>query len=240
MKDQKSRVSVQTLAYMALYVALYVVLKWVGNLIPFLQMPNGGSIELELIAVFIASYHLGWKAGIGVALLSWLITYILGFPMWLYYPIQIVLDYMGPLVVCGMASLIWPFKDLKSAGNMIMSLLIAAGTFFGIVKSWGASAAVYAASAAAAAAVFAFTYWYVKEKKRFGIVLAMLLKYFLQVLSGVYYWFPADSYAGSPASWIFSLNYNLWYNLVTMAVCIVAVPTMIERLQKGRHIHFIG
>ena len=237
MKDQKSQISVRTLAYMALYVALYVVLKWVGNMIPFLQMPNGGSIELELIAVFIASYHLGWKGGVCVALLSWLISFVLGFRMWLYYPIQIILDYVGPLVVCGMASLIWPFKDMKAAGNMIMSLLIAAGTFFGIVNSWGSSVTVYIVSALCAAAVFAFTYWYLKEKKRFGIVIAMLLKYFLQVLSGVYYWFPEETYAGSTASWIFSLNYNLWYNLVSMAVCIIAVPLLIERLEKT-HISF--
>ena len=51
---------IRTMAYMALYAALYIVLKYVGNLIPFLDMPNGGSIELELIAVFIASYHLGF------------------------------------------------------------------------------------------------------------------------------------------------------------------------------------
>ena len=44
----------RTIAYLALYIALYIALKYVGNLIPFLQMPNGGSIELELIAVFLA------------------------------------------------------------------------------------------------------------------------------------------------------------------------------------------
>ena len=39
MKNNKIR----TMAYMALYAALYIVLKYVGNLIPFLDMPNGGS-----------------------------------------------------------------------------------------------------------------------------------------------------------------------------------------------------
>ena len=74
----KTRNQTKLLAYMALYAALYVVLKTVGNFIPFLQMPNGGSIEIELIAVFIASWHLGWSYGIGVALLSWLITFVMG------------------------------------------------------------------------------------------------------------------------------------------------------------------
>ena len=69
------------LAYMAIYIALYVVLKFAGDLIPILKMPNGGSIELELIAVFIASYHLGWKDGACVAVLSWIMTIVIGFPM---------------------------------------------------------------------------------------------------------------------------------------------------------------
>ena len=46
---------IQFLSYLALYTAMYVVLKYIGNLIPFLVMPNGGSIELELIAVCLAS-----------------------------------------------------------------------------------------------------------------------------------------------------------------------------------------
>ena len=54
---------IKTIAFMAIYMALYVALKMVGNMIPFLQMPNGGSIELELIPLMIASYHLGWKYG---------------------------------------------------------------------------------------------------------------------------------------------------------------------------------
>ena len=49
----------------------------VGNMIPFLQMPNGGSIELELIPLMIASYHLGWKYGALCGLASFLLTIVL-------------------------------------------------------------------------------------------------------------------------------------------------------------------
>ena len=85
----------------------------------------------------------------------------------------------------------------------------------------------------AALAVFAFNYYYLKNDGKYGIVIAMLLKYFLQVLSGVYYWFPEGSYAGSAASWAFSLGYNLWYNLVTMVICVVVVPELIRRLKQA-------
>ena len=221
------------MSYMALYVALYVVLKWVGNMIPFLQMPNGGSIELELIAVFIASYHLGWKSGLCVAILSWLITIVLGFPMYFYWPIQILLDYVLPLAACGLASLLFSIRDLDNTGAIVLSLILAAGAFFGIFKSYPAAVIVTVAAIVCAVAMFAFTYWYLKTRSHFGIVAAMLLKYVFQVLSGVYFWFPEGEAAGSAYAWTFSLSYNLWYNLVTMIVCIVAVPLLIDSLKHA-------
>ena len=83
---------IKKIAFMAIYMALYVALKMVGNMIPFLQMPNGGSIELELIPLMIASYHLGWKHGALCGLASFLLTIVLGFPMYFVQPMQIVLD----------------------------------------------------------------------------------------------------------------------------------------------------
>ncbi len=224
---------IQNLSYVAMYIALYVILKFIGNLIPFLQMPNGGSIELELIAVFIASYHLGWKTGGVIAILSWLITWILGFPMWYVHPVQIFLDYVGPLLVCGLASALWWVKNNNNTIQIVMSVLMAAAAFFGIMNSYTSSAALIMIAVLAALAVFAFNYYYLKNDGKYGIVIAMLLKYFLQVLSGVYYWFPEGSYAGSAASWAFSLGYNLWYNLVTMVICVVVVPELIRRLKQA-------
>lgn len=229
MKNNK----VRTIAYLALYVALYVVLKWVGNLIPFLQMPNGGSIELELIAVFIASYHLGWKWGAAVGLLSWLITWVMGFPMWFVNPVQILLDYVLPLVVVGMASLLWKFNDLGKGGAVCMAFLLAVFAFLGIAYSWSQTVGAYIAGALVAAGTGAFVYWYLRTKKYFGIVISLLLKYVFQMLSGVYFWFPEGSAAGSKEAWTFSAGYNLWYNLVTLIVCIFVVPMLIDRLKKA-------
>ncbi|MBR3356712.1 MAG: energy-coupled thiamine transporter ThiT [Solobacterium sp.] len=224
---------IRSMSYMALYVALYIVLKWVGNMIPFLQMPNGGSIELELIAVFIASYHLGWKGGLAVAILSWLITIVLGFPMYFYWPVQILLDYVLPLAACGIASLLFPIRDLNTPGAVALAVILAAGAFFGIYNSYPEGTAVTVGAIALAAGMFAFTYWYLKTRSHFGIVAAMLLKYVFQVLSGVYFWFPEGEAAGSAYAWTFSLSYNLWYNLVTMIVCIIVVPLLIDSLKHA-------
>ena len=40
----KTRNQTRLLAYMALYAALYVVLKYVGEFIPFLKMPQGTGV----------------------------------------------------------------------------------------------------------------------------------------------------------------------------------------------------
>ena len=204
------RSQTQTMAFMALYVALYIVLKYVGNFIPILNMPNGGSIALELIALFIASYHLGWFHGLMVALLCWLISFIMGMKMYLLYPIQILLDYMIPLGACGCAALFWPWKSTNKKEALFISALLFVGCFVGIWLSFGNSIVVYV----------------------IGIVIAMIIYYISTVLSGAYYW--ADGVAaGSLPAWTFSLQYNLGYNLVTMIVCCIAVPFIVRALKKS-------
>ena len=70
MKD--SRKQVVTLVQIALYAALFIVLDFISTMIPFLQMPQGGSIGISVIVLILASHHLGWKNGlivVAVALL---------------------------------------------------------------------------------------------------------------------------------------------------------------------------
>lgn len=218
---------------LALYVAMYVVLKYIGNLIPFLQMPNGGSIELELIAVFLASYQLGWKGGLAAALLSWLITIVLGFNMWIVSPMQTILDYVAPLIVCGLASALWPFRNMKKTGVAIFSAALGIAVFFGIYYSFSQTVGAVISGIAVAAVVIVFAAKYPRAISYYGVAVAMILKYISQMLSGVYFWFPEGSAAGSAEAWAFSATYNLWYNLVTLAICIILVPLLADRLKKA-------
>ena len=178
-----SREKTKELTFMALYVALYIVLWYAGQFIPFLKMPQGGAIEIELTALFVASFHLGWKKGFAVALLSWLVQFLLGGLMYFVNPMQYALDYLVPWCACGMAAL------------------------FGRGK---------------------FRY-------SMGVIIAMIIKYISQTISGAYFWPPEDGAAGSAAAWIFSLNYNLWFNLATCVVCAILVPILVNRL-KAFHI----
>ena len=167
------------LTFMGLYVALYIVLWYAGQFIPLLKMPQGGAIEIELAALFVASFHLGWKKGLAVSLLSILVQVMLGGANWFLNPMQYALDYIVPFSMPGIAAL------------------------------------------------------FSKGKYRYyiGVVIAMVLKYISQVISGAYFWPPEGGAAGSAEAWTVALTYNLWFNLATCVVCIILVPLLLDRLK---------
>ncbi len=96
--------TIKDMVFIALYAALALVLDYVSALIPFLQMPNGGSINLAVIPVFVASYQLGWKKGAVTGLMWWLIGTIMGLNSWYLTPMQYALDYIVPAAICGFAA----------------------------------------------------------------------------------------------------------------------------------------
>lgn len=106
----KTRNEILSLVFMAFYVALAIVLSYMNKIAPIIQMPNGGSLELMVIAIFMASYHLGWKKGILVALLSWITGILFGLNDYFVSFPQILLDYTLPIGVLGIASL---FPNIK-------------------------------------------------------------------------------------------------------------------------------
>lgn len=225
------KISTKTMAYMALYVALYIVLKYVGNFIPFFVMPNGGSIEIELVAVFIATYQLGFGLGCATAILSMLVSWIFWQP-WYLNPLQLILDYIGPIAVCGLASLLWPFKKLDKVSGIVAALILAIATFLGIYYCFNQTIWAIVAAIVVAIVMFIFMYKFEGTVGYYGIVIAMILKGLQHVISGAYYWAEGMA-AGSLEAWAFSVTYNLWYNLVTLVVCIIVVPLLVERLKKA-------
>ncbi len=112
------------MVYISLYAALAVVLKYVSHMIPFLQMPQGGSIELEYIAIFIASYHFGYKKGMLVGILAWLLGFIFGFNNYFLNPMQYALDYIIPVLVCGAASCLCPIEKIRLYGGVTIAMLL--------------------------------------------------------------------------------------------------------------------
>ena len=227
-----SKQTTRAITYLAMFIAMYVILKLIGDMVPILKMPNGGSIELELIAVFLAGFYIDWRFGAMTAILSWLLTIVLGFTMYFVHPVQVMLDYLIPVTVCGLAPILWPLKNVTKTTALGISIAVGVFAVIGTLMGYGISFPSVVSGILIGAAIFAFSFWYLKGERRFGIVTAMLLKYFSTVLSGAYFWAEGAA-AGSMPAWIFSLNYNLGYNLVTMAVCIFAVPLILDRLPKN-------
>lgn len=131
-----NRNRIKTISYMALYAATALVLQYVAQFIPFLQMPQGGSIELGFLALFIASFHLGWKNGMAVGIIWWFLGFLFGLNTWYISPIQYALDYILPVLAVGAASVIPMPKKWKIYGDVIIGMLLKfvsnllAGVFF--------------------------------------------------------------------------------------------------------------
>ena len=115
------KLSVKELVLMAFYVALFMVLDYLGNVVNIFQMPQGGSLGISTLALLMASYHLGWKKGLFISLLSVLIQFVTG-PMYTPDLLGFVLDYLLAYGVYGLAYLFPNYKFFFS-GVMITNLI---------------------------------------------------------------------------------------------------------------------
>ena len=100
----KNRKLIRDIVFIAFYVALALALELVSKMIPF-EMPRGGKLELHVIALFVASFHLGWKKGGAVAILAFLVESILGMNSYLISIPVILCDYVFPLLACGIGAI---------------------------------------------------------------------------------------------------------------------------------------
>ena len=134
------KIKTRELIYMAFYIALFMVLDVFFNSLPLFQMPNGGSLGISTIALLMASYHLGWKYGVLVSVLSVMAMFITG-PMYTPDLFGFLLDYLIAFGVYGLASL-FPSYKLFYSGVLITSLIrFASSTVSGVlvwkVTWWG-------------------------------------------------------------------------------------------------------
>lgn len=152
--NQKTRAYV----FIAFYVALAMVLRYITKFFP--QMPNGGTLELENVAIFVASFHLGWKSGIATGVLTWCIGTMFGMNNFMVTPIQTVLDYIFPVMVVGMASI---FPKIRLGKLRITNIYI--GVTLGMILKYTCNmlAGVFfwfpEGSAAGSAAAWIYSAW---------------------------------------------------------------------------------
>ncbi len=130
------RIETRDIVYIAFYCALAVAFDYITQFIPLLQMPNGGSINLAVIPVFVSSYHLGVGKGMATGLLWWLIGLTLGLNNYMVSPMQTLFDYIIPAVIVGAASIapkVYKISNVYTGVIIMMMLKYASHVIAGAV-----------------------------------------------------------------------------------------------------------
>lgn len=175
----KVKLDTKALTYMALFVAMHIVLEYLFKIIP--SQPEGGNITLSLLPIFLSAYLMGPGYGILVGLVCSLIQFALGLATF-YGPWSVLLDYVLPLAVIGLAPV---FKSFK-VGKLDVHI---------------------------------------------GIVITMIMKYFIHVLSGAWLF---GAYAPEGMNpWVYSLIYNLIYNVGTLILTLVVFTLVYPRVKNA-------
>lgn len=102
------------LVYVGIYLALVLVLDLTKEMIPFLNLPFGGSINIALIPLTVASFHLGYKKAMLIGVMWWAIGSLMGFNEWYLNFMQYSLDYIVPSIILALSSIFYSHKTNKA------------------------------------------------------------------------------------------------------------------------------
>lgn len=134
--------STKTIAFMAIYLALFFVIQWLAEMIGLFRMPQGGMLELGVLALLLCSYHLGWKPAVAVGLLSVLLMFITGRVYIIqandgFSPLQIVMQFVMEYPIAfgiyGFASLFPNFGKCYSGVAVTNLIRLAIHTIAGTI-----------------------------------------------------------------------------------------------------------
>ena len=115
------RSNTKDLIYMAMYLALFYVFDTIANNLHLFEMPQGGTLGLGVVALILASYHLGCKKGLMVALLSVVLQFMTGH-MYIVSPMQFVLEYVLAFGIYGIS--VWfPNVSMLYTGIIVTNML---------------------------------------------------------------------------------------------------------------------
>lgn len=110
MKNRKFEINTKTMAYMAIFAALQIVLEYLTQFTP--TMPSGGNVAFSLVALMLCSYLMGACYGLVVSLVCVGLHFVLGLATF-YGPLSVIFDYLLPLAIVGLVGFI-PFINIWS------------------------------------------------------------------------------------------------------------------------------
>lgn len=90
------------IAEVAVFTALAYLLDFVGGLLSLKIWPQGGSISIAMVPIFLMAFRWGIKGGLLTGFLLGLLQFILGFSQ-IYTIIQGIIDYFIAFTVVGLA-----------------------------------------------------------------------------------------------------------------------------------------
>ena len=124
------KLTTKTLAIMAIYCAVFVILDRVSDALNLFQMANGGKLNFGPVALLMCSYHLGWKNGLLVGVTSVFLQLAIGsvkfYGIWSF-----LLDYLIAYAVYGLASLFPNWKYFYSGVLITSALRLLSSTLSG-------------------------------------------------------------------------------------------------------------
>ena len=108
---------------LSMFMAITIVLSLINSIIP--SLPQGGTISIDIIAIFLCSYLMGVKYGIICGIGVTIMQLILGLAVY-YGPYSLFLDYLFPLSVCGIAGFFknYKIKSLNIYSGVIISMIL--------------------------------------------------------------------------------------------------------------------
>lgn len=105
----------------------------------FLRMPQGGSVSIMMIPIFLISFRWGVKAGLTTGFLTGIVQIAIG-NLFLQHPVQLFLDYIAAFAVLGFSGL-FAFGVRESALNKkrgALTMYVIGGVFIGSVLRYAA------------------------------------------------------------------------------------------------------
>ncbi|MCW8786989.1 MULTISPECIES: energy-coupled thiamine transporter ThiT [Bacillus] len=105
----------------------------------FLRMPQGGSVSIMMIPIFLISFRWGVKAGLTTGFLTGIVQIAIG-NLFLQHPVQLFLDYIAAFAVLGFSGL-FASGVRESALNKkrgALTMYVIGGVFIGSVLRYAA------------------------------------------------------------------------------------------------------
>jgi len=116
------KLTTKNMAYMALFAALQIVLEYCTKIY---EMPQGGNVAFSLVAIILCGYLMGAAYSLVVSLVCLGLHFALGLAVF-YGPLSVFFDYIIPMILIGLTSLIPLMKVGKyelPIGIVIMCVL---------------------------------------------------------------------------------------------------------------------